>query len=79
MRAGICTLAALLWKIAADAIQIVLLYTPEQTNILNQGKHEKPFFKIINWKNLDLYYGFLIIYLYIFFSKIYVIADILSI
>ena len=25
----ICTLAALLWKIATDAIQIVLLYTPE--------------------------------------------------
>ena len=26
---SICTLAALLWKIAADAIQIVLLDTPE--------------------------------------------------
>ena len=26
---SICTLAALLWKIATDAIQIILLYTPE--------------------------------------------------
>ena len=33
---------------------------PKQTNIFNQGKQEKPFFEIINWKNLDLYYGFLI-------------------
>ena len=30
-------------------------------NISNQGKQEKPFFEIINWKNLDLYYGFLLI------------------
>ena len=30
-------------------------------NIFNQGKQEKPFIKIINWKNLDVYYGFLLI------------------
>ena len=29
-------------------------------NTFNQGKQEKPFFEIINWKNLDLYYGFLL-------------------
>ena len=30
-------------------------------NIFNQGKQEKPFIEIINWKNLDIYYGFLLI------------------
>ena len=34
---------------------------PNKQTYFNQGKQEKPFFEIINWKKLDLYYGFLII------------------
>ena len=55
------TPAALLWKIAAEAIQIVLLYTPATNEHLPPRQTREAVIKIINWKNLDVHYGFLVI------------------
>ena len=55
------TPAALLWKIAAEAIQIVLLYTPATNEHLPPRQTREAVIEIINWKNLDVHYGFLVI------------------